>query len=109
MPERQDIPHISGSKPGMLDASQKDRLLKHPHSSLTFATFDLSALDLPELRNLSLQDDSGRPRRVVVETLPGNGPSFWRFVPKARKEEGVVDEGPWPRVVNVLGCAYCAF
>ncbi|TFK46533.1 hypothetical protein OE88DRAFT_1648537 [Heliocybe sulcata] len=38
------------------------------------------------------------PRRIVVETLPG-GIQYWKYVPDARREEGVCEEGPWPRMI----------
>ncbi|TFK52920.1 hypothetical protein OE88DRAFT_1643656 [Heliocybe sulcata] len=38
------------------------------------------------------------PRRIVVETLLG-GIQYWKYVPDARREEGVCEEGPWPRMI----------
>ncbi|KZT14715.1 hypothetical protein NEOLEDRAFT_1184908 [Neolentinus lepideus HHB14362 ss-1] len=37
-------------------------------------------------------------RRIIVETLPDNT-QLWNYVPNARREEGVLDEGHWPRTV----------
>jgi len=51
---------------------------------------------------MSINEAYYRPRRIVVETAP-NGESFWRFVPKARIDEGVLDEGVWPRIVEICG------
>jgi hypothetical protein len=41
-------------------------------------------------------------KRVVIETT-SNGESFWRFVPRAKREEGCEDEGVWPRIIEVCG------
>jgi hypothetical protein len=97
---------ISGSVPGLLDPAQPERLLRMPDSRLSFAAFDPRAAsglqEIPDLRKLSLNEELYRPKRVVIETTP-SGESFWRFVPKARREEGVLDEGKWPRVVEICG------
>lgn len=97
---------ISGSIPGQLDPTQPSRLLRQPRSTLSFAAFDPRAAsaqqDVPDFRKLSIQDELYRPKRIVVETAP-SGASFWRFVPNARREEGVCDEGQWPRVVVICG------
>ncbi|EMD37912.1 hypothetical protein CERSUDRAFT_136845 [Gelatoporia subvermispora B] len=94
---------IYGSQPGKLDPSQLDRLLRVPGSRLSFASFDpLTAFTRDASHGRS--DDTYRPKRIVIETLPGPaGESFWRFVPRARTEEGVEDEGRWPRVVDICG------
>lgn len=104
-PSTTRIRKISGPTPGMLDPTQLGRLLRFPHSKLSFASFDpQTALvqDVPDLRKLSLKEELYRPKRVVVETAP-NGESSWRFVPSARRDENVVDEGQWPRVVEICG------
>lgn len=103
---------ISGSTPGVLDPSQVNRLLRQPNSKLSFASFDPRTAhidgtkDFPDLGKLSLDEQSEhcRPKRIVIETTP-KGASFWRFVPRARMEEGVLlhDEGFWPRVVEICG------
>ncbi|KAJ7262165.1 hypothetical protein B0H12DRAFT_1217556 [Mycena haematopus] len=54
------------------------------------------------MRTLSLNEELYRPKRVVIETTC-SGESSWRFVPKARWEEGVLDEGSWPRVIDLCG------
>ncbi|KAE9411507.1 hypothetical protein BT96DRAFT_968929 [Gymnopus androsaceus JB14] len=59
----------------------------------------------PDARKLSLNDDLHNPRRVVIEASP-NGESFWRFVPKAHRDDGVNDEGDWPRVIDICGTLY---
>src|SRR5262245_37890111 len=88
-------PSINGQIPGLLDPSQPSRLLRVPNSKLSFATFDprtaTSDKGVPDLRKLSISDELYRPKRVVIETTP-NGSSFWRFVPKANREDGVTDE-----------------
>ncbi|KAL0957228.1 hypothetical protein HGRIS_001042 [Hohenbuehelia grisea] len=97
---------LTGSKPGIFDPTQPARLLRLPNGSLAFASFDprtaTSCSHSPDVRKLSLNEQLYRPKRVVLETLP-NGETFWRFVPKARWEEGVLDEGAWPRMVNICG------
>ncbi len=100
---------IIGSQPGMVDPSQRQRLLHFPTSTLSFASFNprtaSSNNDLPDLHKLSLHDQLNTAKRVVIETGP-NGESFWRFVPKARRDEGVTDEGVWPRCVSLCGVRY---
>ncbi|KAF7376154.1 RING-type domain-containing protein [Mycena sanguinolenta] len=96
---------ISGCTPGVLDPAQCHRLLRRPSSTLTFASFDprvASANPALDMRTLSLNEELYRPKRVVIETTC-SGESSWRFVPKARWEEGVLDEGPWPRVIDLCG------
>jgi hypothetical protein len=99
-------PSISGPIPGLLDPSQPSRLLRVPNSALSFATFDPKTATaekaIPDLQKLSINEELYRPKRVVIETTP-NGSSFWRFVPRANREDGVTDEGHWPRVVDICG------
>lgn len=84
------------------------RISRIPGSVITFASFDpttaSSTVDESEaaMRKLSLNEELCRPKRIVIETSP-EGRSTWRFVPKARCEEGVENEGMWPRVVDVCG------
>lgn len=85
------------------------RISRLPGSVITFASFDPSAAtgsseDTNEtgMRKLSLNEELCRPKRVVIETSP-DGRSTWRFIPKARWEEGIENEGKWPRVVDVCG------
>ncbi|KAH7907722.1 hypothetical protein BJ138DRAFT_1116438 [Hygrophoropsis aurantiaca] len=96
---------LRGSTPGLLDPSQSKRLLRFG-GSLSFASFDPhtahAVSDVPDIQILSIDEDLPPPKRIVIETTP-NGTSFWRFVPKASLEEGVTDEGLWPRVVNICG------
>ncbi|KAJ7084397.1 hypothetical protein B0H15DRAFT_784281 [Mycena belliarum] len=96
---------IAGAVPGVLDPQQPYRLLRRPSSTLSFASFDPRAASGDhgwDLRALSLNEELYRPRRVVIETAC-SGESFWRFVPKARWDEGVTDEGEWPRVIDICG------
>ncbi|KAG2131994.1 uncharacterized protein EDB93DRAFT_1177323 [Suillus bovinus] len=97
---------IRGTEPGLLDPTQPSRLLRAPDSTLSFASFDprtaLSGEDIPDLRKLSIGEDLPPPKRIVIETTP-KGTSFWRFVPKARLDKGVRDEGFWPRVIEICG------
>ncbi|KAJ4002039.1 hypothetical protein F5050DRAFT_1802617 [Lentinula boryana] len=100
---------LTGSTPGVLDSTQPDRLLTFSKSSLSFASFNprtaTSSHSTPDARKLSLNEELYNPKRVVIERSP-TGESFWRFVPKARTDEGVIDEGDWPRVVDVCGTFY---
>ncbi|KAJ7188255.1 hypothetical protein C8R46DRAFT_879254 [Mycena filopes] len=99
------VPRIAGTTPGVLDPQQPHRLLRRPSSTLSFASFDprvASADHGWDLRSLSLNDELYRPKRVVIETTCA-GESSWRFVPKARCDEGVSDEGEWPRVIDICG------
>ncbi|KDQ53479.1 hypothetical protein JAAARDRAFT_161530 [Jaapia argillacea MUCL 33604] len=103
------IRSLRGSVPGQLDPSQPTRLLRLPGSTLSFASFHpqtASSLreDVLDLQKLSLNEELYRPKRVVIETTP-DGRSFWRFVPKAKREPGVEDEGIWPRVIDICGIA----
>ena len=58
------------------------------------------------LRKLSLSSTSTEklppPKRIVVE-IAANGKSTWRFVPRAKMDDGVDNEGIWPRVVDLCG------
>jgi len=99
---------IAGPIPGLLDPTQAERLHRVQGSTLSFASFHPLAAsashDISNIRNLSLNDELSRPKRVVIETTPGtNGTSFWRFVPRARWDQGVENEGVWPRVVDICG------
>lgn len=97
---------LSGSRPGLLDPTQPQRLLRYSTSQISFASFNplaaTSQADLPDFRKLSLQEELYNAKRVVIETNASGG-SFWRFVPRAYLDEGVMDEGAWPRVVNLCG------
>ncbi|KAJ6499905.1 hypothetical protein C8R47DRAFT_970689 [Mycena vitilis] len=96
---------ISGTTPGVLDSTQPHRILRRPSSTLSFASFDprvASADHGWDMRSLSLNEELYRPKRVVIETTC-SGESSWRFVPRARWDEGVVDEGSWPRVIDLCG------
>lgn len=104
-PGPSNIHRISGAQPGVLDPTQPSRLLRFQGAKLSFAAFDpLTAYvqATPDLTRLNLNTESYRPRRVVIETAP-SGESTWRFVPGAKREEGVADEGSWPRIVDICG------
>ena len=95
-----------GTTPGILDASQPQRILREPGSRLLFAFYDAltaggQGANL-DFRKISLDEESYRPRRVVIE-ISQAGQCTWRFVPKAQLEVGVQDEGRWPRVVDICG------
>ncbi|KAF9792750.1 hypothetical protein BJ322DRAFT_1103221 [Thelephora terrestris] len=99
---------LRGSNPGQLDDTQPPRLLRDPASKLHFASFDpFTALQedgAERLRNLSLSERLYRPKRVVVEITPAG--SFWRFVPRATRDDGLKNEEHWPRLVDVCGTIY---
>jgi hypothetical protein len=95
-----------GPVPGILDPSQKGRILTDEHSTLIFSAFDPSTAggheaNLNRLRKVNLNEQSA-PKRIVVE-VTRTGQSTWRFVPSARREEGVENEGNWPRVIDICG------
>ncbi|KAJ8519926.1 hypothetical protein ONZ45_g3158 [Pleurotus djamor] len=108
-PTASTLRKLSGPVPGLLDPTQPARLLRGPKGTLTFASFDPHAasakLDLQDVQKISLNSDPYRPKRVVIDFMP-NGQNRWRFVPKARLEEGVTDEGTWPRTVDICGLLY---
>lgn len=90
---------LTGSVPGVLDPTQLERILAHSEAKLTFATFDTGVASGP-------RSDDHVPQatapRIVIETTPDK-PTLWRFVPPARREAGVLDEGKWPRIVLFAG------
>lgn len=92
---------LLGPHPGQLDQTQPSRVLRHPDSRLLFASFH--PLTASNVRPSHAHDESSKPKRIVIEMHP-SGLSHWRFVPRARLAEGVVDEGSWPRLVDFLGC-----
>ncbi len=99
------IPSISGSNPGLLDPTQPNRLLRVPGSTLSFAHFDPRTATAPkagDITKLSIHEELYRPKRIVLETTPTGGCS-WRFVPNARRDDGVPDEGEWPRQIELCG------
>ncbi|KIY63444.1 hypothetical protein CYLTODRAFT_493897 [Cylindrobasidium torrendii FP15055 ss-10] len=97
---------LYGAAPGLVDPSQPQRLLHTSASKLAFATFDArtasSKEDLTDISRLRLQDDLNNAKRIVIETTP-QGVPFWRFVPRAKWDDGVTDEGVWPRSVELSG------
>ncbi len=92
---------LLGPHPGQLDQTQPSRVLRHPDARLFFASFH--PLTASNVRPSQPHDGSSQPKRIVIEMHP-SGLSHWRFVPRARLAEGVVDEGSWPRLVDFLGC-----
>lgn len=92
---------LLGPHPGQLDQTQPSRVLRHPDARLLFASFH--PLTASNVRPSHAHDGSSKPKRIVIEMHP-SGFSHWRFVPRARLAEGVVDEGSWPRLVDFLGC-----
>lgn len=98
-------PQLRGSKPGQLDDTQPSRLLRDSASKLCFASFDPFTArqddGAEKLRNLSLNEKLYRPKRVVIE-MTSSG-SFWRFVPRMVKDDGLQSEEHWPRLVDICG------
>jgi hypothetical protein len=98
--------HLEGTEPGVLDRTQRSRLLRRQNSTLSFASFDPYVATprdpAADISGLSLDEEQCRPKRIVIENVPGHG-SFWRWVPSARKQEGVDDEGIFPRLIEVCG------
>jgi hypothetical protein len=95
---------LSGTTPGLLDPTQRTRLLRFPGSQLSFASFHpLAASSRREGATLNINEND-RPKRIVIESL-ANGESFWRYVPRAKWASGVQDEGVWPRDVVICGYA----
>ena len=87
------------------------RISRHPDSMIRFAEYDpATATGDPTgayaFRNLSLNEELCRPKRVVIEFMP-NGSCTWRYVPNALWEDNVENEGTWPRVVDVCGYVFC--
>ncbi|KIL61959.1 hypothetical protein M378DRAFT_166285 [Amanita muscaria Koide BX008] len=97
---------ISGLVPGLLDLSQPERLFRLPGSRLQFASFDPLAAtaqqDVTDFRKFTIDGKLCRPKRIVIEITP-SGDSFWRYVPNALLDDGVEDEGGWPRHVEICG------
>lgn len=99
-----NLPTLRGTQPGLLDPSQPSRLLRFPDSKLSFASFDpkTALAEEPSAQKLNNPGSPAPPKRIVIETTR-KGASFWRFVPRARLEDGAQDEGVWPRVIDVCG------
>ncbi|KAH8107925.1 hypothetical protein BXZ70DRAFT_1003347 [Cristinia sonorae] len=98
------IKTLMGTIVGLLDDSQKDRVLSAPDSVLSFATFHPLAASgrTDEDRKLSARTQLEHAKRIVIETFV-SGETFWRYVPRARGVNSVGDEGTFPRVVLVCG------
>ena len=96
---------IHPCRPGQLDSTQPQRVLRHPASKLSFGTFDphtAAPYHDPTPTNASERLKQSGARRVVLETFP-DGSSSWRFVPNAHFE-GVTEEGTqWPRMIDICG------
>lgn len=105
MPTLNPPTQLRGLEPGLLDDTQPSRLLRDPASKLYFASFDPFTArqddGAEKLRNLSLNEQLYRPKRVVVEITPSG--SFWRFVPRATRDDGLKNGEHWPRLVDICG------
>ncbi len=95
---------LLGSTAGLLDATQCQRILRHPNSVISFANFDpLAATGC--IGNGHPPQTAHPPiasRRIVIESIPGSV-AQWRAVPQADLAPGVNDEGTWPRLVSLCG------
>jgi hypothetical protein len=102
---------ITGTTPGKLDPNQPSRVLHSPGSTLLFAIFSPFAARNPAaskanpLNSANTRDELCRNKRIVIE-ITTTGDSFWRWVPRAIIEDGVLDEGVWPREVRYCGRVY---
>ncbi|KAI6046023.1 hypothetical protein EDC04DRAFT_3086515 [Pisolithus marmoratus] len=112
MPTASGAPRtIRGTQPGLLDSSQPTRMLRFLDAKLHFASFDPKTALVdgqePDIHRLNITDTLPPPKRIVIESTH-KGASFWRFVPRARLEEGAQDEGFWPRLIDICGeQVYC--
>ncbi|GJJ06566.1 hypothetical protein Clacol_000759 [Clathrus columnatus] len=110
------FPLISGTIPGVIDSSQRNRLLRTPSTMLCFASFDAltarASTKKPNERDSGSEPASSSTmnsqlssdgKRIVVETDASTGICTWRFVPRAKMELGVDQEGTWPRLVQLCG------
>lgn len=79
-----------GAVPGILDPSQKGRILSSLNSE-----FYLSAP--------STASSLHAATRLAVEVNPLTRQSRWTHVPPARRDEGIQNEGMWPREVDLCG------
>ncbi|KXN84405.1 hypothetical protein AN958_12664 [Leucoagaricus sp. SymC.cos] len=105
MPRLLNIRKISGTQPGILDPTQPSRLLRSHGARLSFVVFDALTANAGYVQDNTkhrLNTELYRPKRIVVETTP-SGECTWCFVPDAERENGVVDEGVWPRIVDLCG------
>jgi len=96
---------LAGNEPGQVDPDQKSRILGSENAVLAFATFDLVAGPVtlgPEREKMPGLLEYLSKRRVAIEMRP-TGDFIWRFVPNAELCDGVEDEGPWPRIVDLCG------
>lgn len=96
---------LAGNEPGQVDPDQKSRIFKSQSAVLAFATFDLVAGPAtlgPEVKDVPGLLEYLSKKRLAIEVHP-SGDFIWRFVPDAQLCDGVEDEGPWPRIVDLCG------
>ena len=95
--------------PGEILHASYARILRRPGGGIYFSAYDPGTATGEQseatfgFQKLSLSQELYRQRRIVVEYRE-NEPATWRFVPRARCEEGIDGEGEWPRVVEFCGC-----
>ncbi|KAL0578203.1 hypothetical protein V5O48_003778 [Marasmius crinis-equi] len=99
-----EIQMLSGTVPGLLDPSQKRRILRHPSSQIFFASFDPRTA-APDYQTSIFDTDIHRRRRIVLEVIC-NHTLTWRFVPSASLDQAATNEGAWPRLVEICGKLY---
>ncbi|THH31784.1 hypothetical protein EUX98_g2384 [Antrodiella citrinella] len=99
------IKTLMGTIVGLMDDSQKDRVLSTPDSFLSFSTFHpltASGRQADGRQKLSAKTQLDNAKRIVIETL-ATGETFWRWVPRARGVRNASEEGKFPRKVSVCG------
>ncbi|PCH43117.1 hypothetical protein WOLCODRAFT_153178 [Wolfiporia cocos MD-104 SS10] len=96
---------IAGSKPGVLDPSQRDRLLGGRGSTLSFAYQHASTASESLVAPLP-PEALAQSRVFVIETI-GQEQTLCREVPGAILGPGIESEEPsrWPRTVYICGYA----
>ena len=94
---------LAGQDPGLLDSTQRARILSNTSSQLLFASYHPRAG--ASAYNNTNTADQGHPlsNRAVIEVLP-DGNCLWRLVPLAIGASSFLDEGSWPRLINICGC-----
>lgn len=99
------IKTLMGTTVGLMDDSQKNRVLSTPNSVLSFSTFHpltASGRQMDGRHKLSARTQLDNAKRIVIETL-ATGETFWRWVPRARGVSNASEEGTFPRRVLVGG------
>ena len=97
---------LAGQDPGLLDSTQRTRILSNPSSQLLFASYHPRA-GASAYNNTNTTDQGYTlSNRAVIEVLP-DGNCLWRLVPLAIGASSFLDEGSWPRLIDICGCVSC--